>query len=183
MFTNGSRRNFYQLFFYGWRPKCDSFHLIFKWHNQNYRFLNYCSSTVVSISPHQHSPSLLPASHPQSYPSLALSMGPLFMFLDLSLPLISSAIPSPLKNIILICSLCFFCHFSSHLALILFLHQCPEFLAVLCSEINAARGSIQLPSSVMCDIRGGIWTFSWPIWKNFSWAFLSTWLLRTKLFW
>ena len=46
-------------------------------------FLNYCPSTVVSIFLPPLSPvPPTPTSHPQSYPPLALSMGPLYMFLD-----------------------------------------------------------------------------------------------------
>ena len=42
-----------------------------------------CSSTVVYIFPPLLTPTAaIPTSHPRSYPSLALSMGPLYMFLD-----------------------------------------------------------------------------------------------------
>ena len=45
-------------------------------------FFNCCSSTVVCISPQPLSqPTHTPTSHPQSYLPLALSMGPLYMFL------------------------------------------------------------------------------------------------------
>ena len=46
-------------------------------------FLNYCPSTVVSIFLPPLSPvPPTPTSHPQSYPPLALSMGPSYMFID-----------------------------------------------------------------------------------------------------
>ena len=42
----------------------------------------YCSGTVVSIFPPQLPPTAaIPTSHPSSYPTLALSMCPLYMFL------------------------------------------------------------------------------------------------------
>ena len=53
-------------------------------------FLNCCSSTVVFIFPPPFSPS-----HPQSFPPLALSTGPLYMFLDLTLPFLSPVILLP----------------------------------------------------------------------------------------
>ena len=40
----------------------------------------YCSSIVVPISPPPLSPT--PTSHPQSFPPLPFSVGPLYMFLD-----------------------------------------------------------------------------------------------------
>ena len=61
-------------------------------------FLYCCSSIVASICP----PPLpttpaIPTSHPRSYPPLALSMGPLYMFLT-TLPLLPPIIPSHLPS-------------------------------------------------------------------------------------
>ena len=48
-----------------------------------FHFLNCCSIAVVSMFPSPFSPaSPTPPSHPQSYPALALSVGPLYMFLN-----------------------------------------------------------------------------------------------------
>ena len=48
-----------------------------------FAFFNCCSSTFVSIFlPWLPQKAPTPASHPLSYPTLALSMGPLYMFLD-----------------------------------------------------------------------------------------------------
>ena len=45
-------------------------------------FFYCCSSTVVSIFPPSLSPApSTPTSHPQSYPPLGLSVGPLYMFI------------------------------------------------------------------------------------------------------
>ena len=72
--------------------------------SQDHVFLLF-SSTVVSILSPQLSPAQpTPTSHPRSYPSLALSMGPLYMFLD-DLPLFSHyPFPPPLW-LLSVCSL------------------------------------------------------------------------------
>ena len=59
-------------------------------------FKNCCSGTVVSIFlPPLSSTLSTPTFDPQSFPPLALSIGPLYMFLDLTLPLLSPNIPLP----------------------------------------------------------------------------------------
>ena len=65
----------------------------------------YCSSTLVSISPPPHPPvPPTPTSYPQSFPPLALSMGPLYMFLDDPFPSFSCNCPplSPLVTVSLL---------------------------------------------------------------------------------
>ena len=59
-------------------------------------FKNCCSSTVVFIFPLPFSPAPpTPTSYPQSFPPLALSMGPLYMFLDKPSPSFPDDPPAP----------------------------------------------------------------------------------------
>ena len=65
-------------------------------------FIFCCSNTFVTIfSPPLSPVPPTPTSHPQSYPSLALAMGPLYMFLDDPSPsfLCYPPLPSPLVTL------------------------------------------------------------------------------------
>ena len=68
-------------------------------------FFNCCSSTIVSIfSPPVPPTPATPTSHPQSYLPLALSMCPLYMFLDDPSPfspVILSHFPSGYRRVVL----------------------------------------------------------------------------------
>ena len=89
-----------------------------------FKFFYCCSITVVPISPHY--PTLPYPPPPPTFnplPSLSLSMGPLYMFLDLTLPLLSPVIslPPPLWSLS-VCSLfpCLWFYFSLFVLLIRF---------------------------------------------------------------
>ena len=100
-----------------------------------------CSSTVVSIFPPPLSPTPpAPTSHPQAYPPLALSMGPLYMLLDDSSTSFSPLSLSPLVTVILFfisMSLVIFC-----LLFVLLIRFC------LCEWIK--KTMVRLHNRILC---------------------------------
>ena len=91
--------NFTYLFYLG---KCLKMNISYLFSQFILLFIFYCSIIVVPIFPHYSSPLYpLPTSQIRS-PPLPLSMGPLFMFLDLTLPLLSPFIQKPSKYALII---------------------------------------------------------------------------------
>ena len=85
---------------------------------------NCHSSTIVSISPMPLPPTLaIPTSHPWSYPPLALSMCPLYMFLDDPAPS-SPLCPPPRLWLLSVCSLfqCLWLYFACLFVLLFRFH-------------------------------------------------------------